>query len=70
MVHAKSHATLRLIEGGALKAATQRSLSAEHLRAPALLLREAQSSLNYCIYFCARWVGRIQRQRLEAPARS
>jgi hypothetical protein len=67
MAQAKSHATLRLIEGGARKTIRRRSLVAEHFGPPALLVRELRSSLNYCIYFCARWIGRIQRQRFEAP---
>ena len=70
MAQAKSRATLRLIEGGALKAAGGSSPPRGYFGPPALLARQVQSSFNYCIYFCARWIGRIQRHRCEALVRS
>jgi hypothetical protein len=70
LVRAKSRAALRVIEGGALETTSGSSRPPEQFGAPALFLREVRSSFNYCIYFCARWIGRVQRHRFEAPLRS
>jgi hypothetical protein len=65
--HGKSRATLRVIEGGALKSASEHGYAPSEVPG---LAREVQGAFNYCVYFCARWIGRMHRHRLEATARS
>lgn len=59
--HGKSRASLRLIEGGAL--------ASHAVPEPPVVVREVQHAFNYCVYACARWIGRIQRHRLDAAVR-
>ena len=37
---------------------------------PPGLARDAQAAVNYVVYWCACWISRVGRARLEAAARS